>query len=135
MSIQTYIFQVDILDSQDPRISRTFSIPASWTFQTFHAAIQHVFSWQNEHPHVFTFHIPLRGGRNAVVSIQDTDMLGRDGEAERPNYIVLDERQVRLKDVWEEGGEHRNDVTTSDGILGGCFYEYDFAVSRSGDFF
>jgi len=127
MPVQTYIFKVDLLDSRDPKISRTFSIPASSTFQKLHAAIQHVFSWQNEHLHLFTFHVPLEGGRNKVVSIQDTDMMGRD-EGEGPNDIVLDEKSIKLKDVWQEGGRYRKDVT-SNGTLGGCFYEYDFGVS------
>jgi len=125
MPIQTYVFKVDLLDSRDPKISRTFSIPSSWTFQKFHAAIQHVFSWQNEHVHVFTFHIPLEGARNKVVSIQDTDMLGWDDEAEGPNNIVFEERTVKLNDIWEEGGKYRREVTNN-ATLGGCFYEYDF---------
>jgi len=133
MPIQTYVFKVDLLDSRDPQISRTFSIPASWTFQKFHAAIQHVFSWQNEHLHVFTFHVPLEGGRNMVVSIQDTSIMGQNGEGDGPNYVVFDEREVKLKDIWEEDGKHRNDVT-SNGALGGCFYEYDFSVSGPSDF-
>ncbi|KAG1747148.1 MM3350-like domain-containing protein [Suillus paluster] len=122
MPTRTYIFKVDLLESRDPQISRTFSIPASWTFQKLHAAIQHVFMWQNEHLHVFTFQIPIGGGRNQVVSIQDTDMMGRDDEGDD---IVLDEKTVKLKDVWEESGRYRKHVTNNR-TLGGCFYEYDF---------
>ncbi|KAG1872041.1 MM3350-like domain-containing protein [Suillus tomentosus] len=127
MPIRTYIFKVDLLESRDPEISRTFSIPASWTFQKLHAAIQHVFLWQNEHLHVFTFQIPIGGGINKVVSIQDTDIMGRDDE-EGPNDIVLDEKNVKLKDVWDSNGRYHRDVT-NDGTLGGCFYEYDFGDS------
>jgi hypothetical protein len=128
MPVQTYVFKVDLLDSRDPQIWRAFSVPSSWTFQKFHAAIQHVFSWQNEHVHVFTFQIPLEGGRNKVVSIQDTDMLGRDDEEDGPNNIVFDERTIKLNDIWEEGGRYRREVTNN-ATLGGCFYEYDFGVS------
>ncbi|KAG1821787.1 MM3350-like domain-containing protein [Suillus subaureus] len=109
MPIRTYIFKVDLLESRDPQISRTFSIPASWTFQKLHAAIQHVFLWQNEHLHVFTFQIPIGGGINKV----------------GPNDIVLDEKTVKLKDIWDDSGRYRGDVTNN-GTLGGCFYEYDF---------
>ncbi|KAG1773483.1 hypothetical protein EDD22DRAFT_204995 [Suillus occidentalis] len=55
MPVRTYTFKVELIGSRNPVISRTFSVPASWTFQRLHAAIQYAFGWQNCHLHNFTF--------------------------------------------------------------------------------
>lgn len=54
--LNTYILKVELLDVENPRITRTLSCPANATFEELHTAIQIAFGWADCHLHQFEVH-------------------------------------------------------------------------------
>ncbi|KAG6331597.1 hypothetical protein ID866_7488 [Astraeus odoratus] len=140
MSVSAYTLKLELIGSQDPAITRTFTVPASWTFRKLHSAIQYTFGWQNCHLHSFTFE-PADGselGSNddgqfafddgkPLLEIHmgaDEDEFGF-GDGINAGIARIQENEIRLCDVYEEGGSYRKKVVKG-GKLGDCIYLYDF---------
>ncbi|KAH7928051.1 ribonuclease H-like protein [Leucogyrophana mollusca] len=136
MSVRTYTFRVELLGSRNPVISRTFSVPATWTFQRLNAAIQYTFGWQHCHLQQFTFELarsPRNGGgnllsfapREQLATIHMSNAEFEDDWGDLPRGLSLSEKEARLRDFWAQDGKHRQAVTR-DGRLADCYFLYDF---------
>jgi len=126
MPVRAYTFKVELLDSRDPVITRTFTIPASWTFYKLHAAIQYTFGWQDCHLHFFTFEQAALGRGPALLRIESGDS-EEYGDFNVGGGTSVIDTKIRLSDVWEERGKYRQDASHN-GTLGTCCYLYDFGV-------
>jgi hypothetical protein len=139
MPVRIYTFKVELIGSRNPVISRTFSVPASWTFQRLHAAIQYAFSWQNCHLHHFTFEParrpPTREERRFIsmdykeklVVIHMGTPEDEDDDWATSARARFSEKDVKLNDFFEESGKYRK-MAMKDGSIGKCYYLYDFGV-------
>jgi len=140
MPVPAYTFKVELIGSRNPTISRTFTIPASWTFYRLHAAIQYSFGWLNCHLHQWSFEPARRPPTNAergFISLERREKLlvihmgtpeDEDDEWGQAG-ICVGEKEIRMRDVWEEDGDCR-EAAVKDGMLGTCYYLYDFGVSK-----
>lgn len=126
MPVRAYTLKVELLGSDNPVITRTFTIPASWTFHKLHAAIQYTFGWQDCHLHSFTFEQAVGGRGPALLRIESADSEEFDDFDVGGGASVIDTK-IRLSDVWEERGKYRQDASHN-GRLGTCSYLYDFGV-------
>ncbi|KAG6330276.1 hypothetical protein ID866_8814 [Astraeus odoratus] len=131
--INAYTFKVELIGSRNPVITRTFTVPATWTFRVLHGAIQHAFGWEDWHLHHFTFKSSRQSGGRSQVSREHREQLLRvhtgtpvegDGERSRSCNHHVAEEDIRLRDIWEEEGSYRPHAT-KDGRLGDCYYLYD----------
>lgn len=125
MPVRAYTFKVELLGSKNPVITRTFTIPASWTFFQLHAAIQYTFGWENSHLHSFTFDQPTR--RKTLLRIESSDADEFDDDFGFGAGTTIVDVKIRLSDVWEERGKYRQNASHDD-ELGICCYLYDFGV-------
>ncbi|KIJ62755.1 hypothetical protein HYDPIDRAFT_29911 [Hydnomerulius pinastri MD-312] len=137
MAVPAYTFKVELIGSRNPPISRTFTIPSSWTFYRLNTAIQYTFGWQYCHLHQWTFEPrrrpPTRQNRG-LISLDHRETLlaihmGTD-EDEDDDWGAtararLGEKEIRMCDVWNERGMYRA-AASKDGRLGSCYYLYDF---------
>ncbi|KAG6329400.1 hypothetical protein ID866_9689 [Astraeus odoratus] len=137
MPVRAYTFKVELLGSRAPVITRTFSIPAAWTFRKLHAAIQYTFGWQHCHLHYFMFEPPRRpqppeerGLFSFEIREQLLEVHMGTPEDEYDEGIIrsnfrISENEIRLCDVWDERGRYRQHAM-KEGRLGECYYLYDF---------
>lgn len=126
------MFDVELLGSSNPKITRKVAVPSWWTFKQFHFVLQYIFlPWKNCHLHSFEFlkrlgDAPVRYGfsfRKEVLL-----ELCHDGDVEYVSQNWFDERSVKLSDVFDENGRHRSLVLVN-GTFAPLLYEYDFGVS------
>lgn len=106
---RNYIVQVRIQDIAHPRVTRTFSIPPSTTFYTFHLAIQIAFGWQNQHSHQFEISNipaiwiddkkkpPRPSGPPILLTIHNTQL-----SCVIDDTPSVDEKTTKLSDVFEQ---------------------------------
>lgn len=139
MPVRIYTFKVELIGSRNPVISRTFSIPASWTFQRLHAAIQYAFGWQNCHLHHFTFEPARRHPtreerrfismdyREKLVVIHMGTPEDEDDDWGTSARARFSEKDIKLNDFFEETGKYRQ-MALKDGAMAKCYYLYDFGV-------
>src|ERR1700729_1678702 len=134
-SSHAYTFRVVLLGSRNPSITRTFTLPASSTFQLLHHAIQYSFGWQNSHLHEFTFE-PTRTERaTGMISLNQRTVLANIGTGQDDNYddfggnggLYFDEKELKLNDVWEENGKARKSLERNGQVVS-LYYLYDFGV-------
>ncbi|KIK41714.1 hypothetical protein CY34DRAFT_84897 [Suillus luteus UH-Slu-Lm8-n1] len=137
MPVRIYTFKVELIGSRGPVISRTFSIPASWTFQRLHAAIQYAFGWQNCHLHHFTFEPARRPPareerrfismdyREKLVVIHMGAPEDEDDDWATSARARFSEKDIKLNDFFEETGKYRQ-MALKDGAMAKCYYLYDF---------
>lgn len=129
-----YTFHVEILGSRNPTVTRTFTLPASSTFQGLHHAIQYTFGWNGSQPHAFTFE-PTRTHRvdgfllpRTVlmdIGMGDAEEYGVYGAGDERPYF--DEKDIKLSDVWEENGKARKGAMRG-GNMASLFYMYGYEV-------
>lgn len=124
MPVRAYTLKVGLLGSDNPVITRTFTIPASWTFHKLHAAIQYTFGWQDCHLHSFTFE-RADGRGPALFRIESADSEEFDDFDVGGGTTNVTDTKIRLSDVWEERGKYRQNASHN-GRLGTCSYLYDF---------
>jgi hypothetical protein len=138
-TIRAYTFRVELLGSHDPSITRTFTIPASSTFQRLHHAIQYTFGWQNSHLHAFTFEPARTEISTGAISLSPQTVLMNIGMGEEnaSDYSGIEsgvpyffEKELRLSDVWEENGKARRSVVRHGQVVS-LYYLYDFGVSAA----
>ncbi|KAG2756613.1 hypothetical protein P692DRAFT_20526860 [Suillus brevipes Sb2] len=137
MPVRIYTFKVELIGSRNPVISRTFSVPASWTFQRLHAAIQYAFGWQNCHLHHFTFESARRPPtreerrfismdyREKLVVIHMGTPEDEDDDWATSARARFSEKDIKLNDLFEETGKYRQ-MALKDGAMAKCYYLYDF---------
>lgn len=137
MPVRVYTFKVELIGSRNPVISRTFSVPASWTFQRLHAAIQYAFGWQNCHLHHFTFESARRpptreerrfismDHREKLVVIHMGTPEDEDDDWATSARARFSEKDIKLNDLFEETGKYRQ-MALKDGAMAKCYYLYDF---------
>ncbi|KAF9223450.1 hypothetical protein BS17DRAFT_767313 [Gyrodon lividus] len=75
MAVPTYTFRVELIGSRNSAISRTFTIPASWSFYRLHAAIQYTLGWLDCHLHQWTFEPARMPPTNADISLGHREKL------------------------------------------------------------
>ena len=136
-TIRAYTFRVVLLGSANPSITRTFTLPASSTFQHLHHAIQYSFDWQNSHLHEFTFEPTRTDGAAGVISFDSPTVLMNVGMEKNQNNdefmggnsnSYFNEKKLKLSDIWEEDGKARKKVVRNGQVVS-LYYLYDFGVS------
>lgn len=124
---QSYVFDVELLDISDPKITRKVAVPSWWTFKQFHLVLQYIFlPWQNYHLHTFQFlkDHPVRF--NSVDGQEILLELGREGDGGSfDSYNWFDERKVKLSDVFGVDGRLRSQILYN-GDISPLLYRYDF---------
>jgi len=103
---KNYIIHIEIRNIQNPRVTRTLSVPPSITFYDLHEAIQFAFGWGFSHPHQFevnnipgiwlqkTDPPPCSTSPRVLLTIGNPPYEEADG-------IVADEATTKLSDVFE----------------------------------
>ncbi|KAK7060801.1 hypothetical protein VNI00_000534 [Paramarasmius palmivorus] len=133
---KSYTFEIDLLGSSNPKITRTVDVPAWFTFQELHFVIQYAFGpWQQCHLHEFSYSTsaPNRTGRISLAADKTVLKILAEGEAPDPyiglfggrNPPHLYEKQVKLSDIYDLSGTHRSRVVR-DGAVLPLVYLYDF---------
>ncbi|KAL8278332.1 hypothetical protein RQP46_009224 [Phenoliferia psychrophenolica] len=120
---QAYTFDILLVGSSNPAISRTVAVPSWWTFKQFHYVMQYSMGpWQNTHLHEFRFVDTPSDPRNFFSARRDLlkivtqdaldepDMSGMPGFGVMPKLTQILEDKVKLCDIWEAGGKHRATV-------------------------
>ena len=130
--LPNYLFAVQMILSDDPKITRFLSVPPSLTFADFHEVLQIAFGWTNRHTHTFTVDVfpkPIDGGRAqdqfAVLRLH-THPLSMDIPPE-----PQDEASWRLRDVFEKKeweGEAGRPIAIGPGE-GEVFLRYDYDMA------
>ncbi|KAL0068334.1 hypothetical protein AAF712_004721 [Marasmius tenuissimus] len=111
-----YTFEIELIDSDDPTITRTVDVPCNFTFHQLHHVLLCGFAWMNSHMHKFSFE-----GKGKCVEISGDEPMFDD-------IPTLDEKQVKLSDIFDASGCHRSKVLQDGGLLP-LVYEYDFGDS------
>ncbi|KIJ29716.1 hypothetical protein M422DRAFT_268844 [Sphaerobolus stellatus SS14] len=126
---QAYVFDVELLGSSNPKITRKVAVPSWYTFKQFHFVLQYIFGpWQNCHLHTFSFLKELGNQRiRSDFSIRKEILLElcHEGDVEYVSQNWFDEREVKLSDVYEEDGRLRSKIMVN-GNFAPLLYEYDF---------
>ncbi|KAG7086760.1 hypothetical protein E1B28_002692 [Marasmius oreades] len=130
---KAYTFEIELLGSCDPVITRTVDVPAWYTFQWFHFVIQYAFGpWQQCHLHEFSYSAS-EPNRTGMISLDPPErtvlrIVAEDESAEdmymRGRYVH--ENQVKLCDVYDINGRYRGLVDAPDGGVLPLEYLYDF---------
>lgn len=106
---RNYIIHIAIQDIQNPRVTRTLSIPPSISFHQLHTAIQIAFGWQLNHHHHFEINNipaiwldekappPRSNGPLVLLTIGNPELLTDIEDAD----MVADEKTTKLSDVFE----------------------------------
>jgi Plasmid pRiA4b ORF-3-like protein len=108
---KNYIIHIEIQNIQNPRVTRTLSVPPSCTFHNLHRAIQIAFGWASHHHYHFEVKNipgiwlekndpPPRTGPRVLLTIGNPELLTYL-ENEDKDGKVADEMTTKLSDVFE----------------------------------
>lgn len=86
----TYQFKIQIKGLTKPPVWRVLTVPADFTFENFHTAIQIAFGWENYHLFEFTGKGALRNMRIAIPSEFDCEY----------DEYTQDASELKLSDVF-----------------------------------
>jgi len=108
---QNYIIHIAIQNIQNPRVTRTLSVPPSISFHNLHTAIQIAFGWAFHHHHHFEVNnipaiwldknnppSPRSNGPLVLLTIGNPEFLTY---LEDENEPIADEMTTKLSDVFE----------------------------------
>jgi hypothetical protein len=136
-----YTFELTLVDSSNPVITRTFDVPSWFTFKELHWCIQYGMGpWDHTHLHQFEFKRPGPRSRlsfDAVLEIHpESSLADRDQYANIPwmprmnRCPAVSEIKTKLKDIYDSdsGQSIRNTVLDSTGQVLPLVYIYDMGV-------
>ncbi|KAF9549273.1 hypothetical protein CPC08DRAFT_715475 [Agrocybe pediades] len=129
---KAYTFNMTLVGSSNPVITRSFDVPSWYTFQELHYTLQYAMGpWQCTHLHEFSF----RGQRNPFTYNDDSKLkilpryLYEDdfGFSMPGQPVVLKEweEKLLLSDVFDPRGR-LHDKVVQDGEICPLIYTYDF---------
>ena len=111
---------------------RKVAVPSWYTFKQFHFVLQYIFGpWQNCHLHNFMFQRNEAGPRSISFGPRDVLLeVNHKGDVETmfgPRREWIDERELKLSDIYAEDGRMRSKVLSNRSVVP-LIYEYDFGV-------
>ncbi|KZP18783.1 hypothetical protein FIBSPDRAFT_744914 [Athelia psychrophila] len=128
---KAYTFELTLIGSSDPVISRTFDVPSWFTFRQMHYTLQYTMGpWMQTHLHDFYFEkmTPAEEkNRNLLSPRKPLLKISSKGDLEVDTFPKQDETKIKLSDVYEPTGRLR-DVVAPGGELATLIYLYDFGV-------
>lgn len=130
-----YTFELTLLDSSDPIITRVFDVPAWFSFRQLHYTIQYAMGpWQLTHLHNFTFErLPedARGRLSSRVEVLEispsSEFEGGFGMPPQRQIPKVAEEDLKLSDVFDPSGR-LNSIVVENGTVLPLVYVYDFGV-------
>lgn len=122
-----YTFELKLLGSSNPAITRVFDVPSWYTFRQLHYTIQYAMGpWDCTHLHEFTFEAPSPEPRQ-MFSRRDVVLKIGSEKDDRDARSVL-EHELNLQDVFGAAGRLHRAVAPR-GKVFPLYYLYDFGVS------
>ncbi|KAF9458393.1 hypothetical protein BDZ94DRAFT_1173732 [Collybia nuda] len=122
-----YTFEMKLIGSSNPVITRVFDVPSWYTFQQLHCTIQYAMGpWQRTHLHEFTFEVPTPGLRNTLSRKHVVLKIREDND--EMDILSVPENNLYLRDAFATTGRLHRTIAPRGAVLP-LYYLYDFGVS------